>query len=108
MTIGLVALEFGSITVLYHRIVRGSVVPLYPSAAMVGFLIFPTVACVALLVSPSGYPGVARFRMLLDGTIVGASLFVVAWVTLLRDVYSETGVSHLDEFLSIACPIAGA
>jgi diguanylate cyclase len=45
--------------------------------------------------------------MLLDGAIVGASLFVVAWVTLLRDVYSKTGVSRLDEFLSIACPIAG-
>src|ERR1700733_12392629 len=107
MTFGLVALEFGSITVLYHPIVRGSVVPLYPPAAMVGFLIFPLVACVALRVFPSGYPGVARFRMLLDGAIVGASLFVVAWVTLLRDVYSETGVSRLDEFLSIACPTAG-
>ena len=107
MTFGLVALEFGSITVLYHRIVRGSVIPLYPPAAMVGFLIFPLVACVALLIFPSGYPGVARFRMLLDGAIVGASLFVVAWVTLLRAVYPETGVSRLDEFLSIACPIAG-
>ena len=107
MTFGLVALEFGSITVLYHPIVRGSVVPLYPPAAMVGFLIFPLVACVALLVFPSGYPGVARFRILLDGAIVGASLFVVAWVTLLRDVYSATGVSRLDEFLSIASPIAG-
>jgi diguanylate cyclase (GGDEF)-like protein len=107
MTFGLVALEFGSITVLYHRIVRGGVVPLYPPTAMVGFLIFPLVACVALLVFPSGYPGVARFRMLLDGAIVGASLFVVAWVTLLRAVYRETGVSRLDEFLSIACPIAG-
>lgn len=107
MTFGLVALEFGSITVLYHRIVRGSVVPLYPPAAMVGFLIFPLVACVALLVFPSGYPGVARFRVLLDGAIVGASLFVVAWVTLLRAVYPDTGVSRLDEFLSIACPIAG-
>jgi diguanylate cyclase len=107
MTFGLVALEFGSITVLYHRIVRGSVVPLYPPAAMVGFLIFPLVACVALLVFPSGYPGVARFRVLLDGAIVGASLFVVAWVTLLRTLYPETGVSRLDEFLSIACPIAG-
>jgi diguanylate cyclase len=107
MTIGLVALEFGSITVLYHRIGHGNVVPLYPPAAMVGFLIFPLVACVALLVFPSGYPGVARFRVLLDGAIVGASLFVVAWVTLLRGVYSETGVSRLDEVLSIACPIAG-
>jgi hypothetical protein len=43
----------------------------------------------------------------LDGAIVGASLFVVAWVTLLRGVYSATGVNRLDEFLSIACPIAG-
>jgi diguanylate cyclase (GGDEF)-like protein len=106
MTIGLVALEFGSITVLYDKL-RGSVLPLYPPTAMVGFLIFPFVASVALLIFPSGHPGVARFRMLLDGAIVGASLFVVAWVTLLRDVYSATGVSRLDEFLSIACPIAG-
>jgi diguanylate cyclase len=107
MAFGLVALEFGAMTVLYHRLVRGTELPLYPPAAMIGFLIFPTVACVALLIFPSGYPGVARFRMLLDGAIVGASLFVVAWVTLLRDVYSETGVSRLDEFLSIACPTAG-
>jgi diguanylate cyclase len=107
MTFGLVALEFGSITVQYHPIVRGSVVLLYPPAAMIGFLIFPLVACVALLIFPSGYPGVARLRMLLDGAIVGASLFVVAWVTLLRAVYSNTGVGRLDEFLSIACPIAG-
>ncbi len=106
MAIGLVALEFGSITVLYDKL-RGSVLPLYPATAMVGFLIFPLVACVALLIFPSGHPGVARFRILLDGAIVGASLFVVAWVTLLREVYSATGVSRLDEFLSIACPIAG-
>ena len=106
MTIGLVALEFGSIAVVYDRL-RGKVLPLYPPTAMIGFLVFPLVACVALLIFPSGYPGVARFRMLLDGAIVGASLFVVAWVTLLRDVYSATGVSRLDEFLSIACPVAG-
>jgi diguanylate cyclase (GGDEF)-like protein len=107
MAFGLVALEFGAITVLYHRFLRGSVLPLYPPAAMVGFLLFPAVACVALLLFPAGYTGVARFRMLLDGTIVGASLFVVAWVTLLRDAYPAPGVSRLDEFLSIACPIGG-
>jgi diguanylate cyclase len=107
MTIGLAALVVGSAIVQYHQVVRGSGLPLQPPAAMIGFLIFPLVACVALLIFPSGYPGVALFRMLLDGAIVGASLFVVAWVTLLRAVYSETGVSRLDEFLSIACPIAG-
>jgi diguanylate cyclase (GGDEF)-like protein len=106
MAVGLVALEFGSIVVLYDRL-RGSALPLYPATAMIGFLVFPLVACVALLLFPSGNPGVARFRMLLDGAIVGASLFVVAWVTLLRDVYAATGVGRLDEFLSIACPIAG-
>lgn len=106
MTVGLAALEFGSIAVLYDQL-RGSVLPLYPPTAMVAFLIFPLVACIALLIFPSGYPGVVRFRMLLDGAIVGASLFVVAWVTLLRGVYSATGVSRLDEYLSIACPIAG-
>ena len=106
MTVGLVALEFGSIAVLHDRL-RGSVLPSYPPTAMVGFLIFPLVACVALIIFPSGYPGVVRFRMLLDGAIVGASLFVVAWVTLLRDVYSASGVSRVDEMLSIACPIAG-
>src|SRR5947209_3795772 len=75
--------------------------------AVAAFLVFPLVACIALLIFPSGYLGVVRFRMLLDGAIVGASLFVVAWVTLLRGVYSATGVSRLDEYLSIACPIAG-
>jgi diguanylate cyclase len=108
MTFGLVALVFGAMTVLlYHRLSRGTVQPLYPPTAMTAFLLFPTVACVALLIFPSGYSGVARFRMLLDGAIVGASLFVVAWMTLLRDAYPTAGVSRLDEFLSIACPVGG-
>jgi diguanylate cyclase (GGDEF)-like protein len=107
MTFGLVALVFGAMTVVYHRFFRGTVLPLYPPAAMIAFLLFPSVACVALLLFPSGYSGVARFRMLLDGAIVGASLFVVAWMTLLRDAYPTAGVSRLDEFLSIACPIGG-
>jgi hypothetical protein len=108
MTFGLVALVFGAMTVLfYQRVFRGTVLPLYPPTAMIAFLLFPTVACVAMLIFPSGYSGVARFRMLLDGAIVGASLFVVAWMTLLRDAYPTAGVSRLDEILSIACPIGG-
>lgn len=106
MAVGLVVLECGSVAVLYDQL-RGTVLPMYPPTAMVGFLIFPLVACAALIIFPSGHIGVARFRMLLDGAIVGASLFVVAWVTLLRGVYFATGVSRLDELLSIACPIAG-
>lgn len=108
MTLGLVALEFGAMTVLFHRYWRGSVYPLYPPAAMVGYLILPFVVCVAVLIFPVGYPGVARVRMVLDGAIVAASLFVVAWVTLLRDVYSSTRVGGVDKLLSIACPVSGS
>jgi diguanylate cyclase len=107
MTFGLVALVFGAMAVVYHRFFLGNDLTLYPPTAMIAFLLFPTIACVALLIFPSGYSGVARFRMLLDGAIVGASLFVVAWMTLLRDAYPTAGVSRLDEFLSIASPIGG-
>ena len=107
MTVGLVALELGSMTSIYHRFWHGSVQPMYPPGAMIAFFVFPLVACVALLVFPAGYSGVARFRMVLDGAIVAASLFVVAWIAVLRDVYSPTGVDTVDELLSIACPVSG-
>jgi diguanylate cyclase len=94
MTVGLTAWSFSEIAVLYHRFWRGSVLPLYPSAANVGFLLFPAAACIAMLVFPAGYPGGARLRMALDGAIVAASLFVVAWVVVLRQTYAPTDVNR--------------
>jgi diguanylate cyclase (GGDEF)-like protein len=107
MTAGLVGLELSAIAVVYHRFLRGNVQTLYPMSGMIGFLAFPVVACVAFVVFPAGYPGLARLRMVLDAAIVAGALFVVAWVTLLRDVYSSTGVSGVDQFISIACPASG-
>jgi diguanylate cyclase (GGDEF)-like protein len=107
MTTGLVGLELSAIAVVYHRFLRGNVHTLYPMSGMIGFLAFPLVACVAFMVFPAGYPGLARVRMVLDAAIVAGALFVVAWVTLLRDVYSSTGVSGVDQFISIACPASG-
>jgi diguanylate cyclase (GGDEF)-like protein len=107
MTVGLVGLELSAIAVVYHRFLRGNVHTLYPMSGMVGFFAFPLVACVAYLVFPAGYPGLARLRMVLDAAIVAGALFVVAWVTLLRGVYSSTGVSGVDQFISIACPASG-
>ena len=107
MTAGLVGLELSAIAVVYHRFLRGNVYTLYPMSGMIGFLAFPLVACVAFMVFPAGYPGLARVRMVLDAAIVAGALFVVAWVTLLRDVYSSTGVSGVDQFISIACPASG-
>jgi diguanylate cyclase len=94
MTVGLTAWSFSEIAALYHRFWRGIALPLYPSAANVGFLLFPVAACVAMLVFPAGYPGGARLRMALDGGIVAASLFVVAWVVVLRQTYAPTDVNR--------------
>jgi diguanylate cyclase (GGDEF)-like protein len=107
LTVGLAGLELSAISAVYHRFLRGNIHTLYPMSGMIGFLAFPVVACVAFVVFPAGYPGLARLRMVLDAAIVAGALFVVAWVTLLRDVYSSTAVSGVDQFVSIACPASG-
>jgi hypothetical protein len=69
MTVSLVGLELSATAVVYHRFLRGNVHTVYPTSGMVGFLAFPSVACVAFLVFPAGYPGLARLRMMLDAAI---------------------------------------
>jgi diguanylate cyclase len=104
MTVGLAGWAFAEVVVVYYRYWRASLHPLYPAAANIGFLLFPVAACIALLVFPVGYPGGARFRMVLDGAIVAASLFVVAWVVVLRQTYAATGVTGSAALLSLAYP----
>jgi len=104
MTIGLAGWLFAEVMVTYHRYWDASLYPLYPSAANIGFLFFPVATCIAMLVFPVGYPGGARFRMVLDGAIVAASLFVVAWVVVLRETYAATGVKGSAALLSLAYP----
>jgi diguanylate cyclase (GGDEF)-like protein len=91
--------------VIYHRYWRGTLHPLFPAAANAGFLLFPIAACIAMLVFPAGYPGRVRFRMMLDGAIVAASLFVVAWVAVLRQTYAATGVKGSAALVSLAYPV---
>jgi diguanylate cyclase len=106
MSVGLAAWTFSELVAVYHRIWLGNVHPLYPSVANVGFLLFPVGACVAMLVLPSGYPGGNWFRMVLDGAIVAAALFVVSWVVLLRQAYAATGVKNSAAIVSLAYPVA--
>jgi len=106
MTVGLAAWASGEIAVIYNRLWLGRVQPLYPSAANVAFLLFPVAACIAMLVFPAGYPGGVRFRMVLDGAIVAAALFVVSWVVVLRQAYAATGVQNSAAFVSLAYPVS--
>jgi diguanylate cyclase len=106
MTIGPAAWSLSELVVIYHRYWLGSVHPLYPSAANAGFLLFPVAACLAMLVFPAGYPGGSRFRMALDGAIIAVSLFVVAWVTVLRETYSAAEVKNPGTLFSLAYPVS--
>jgi diguanylate cyclase len=106
MTVGLAAWVFGELAVIYHRFWLGNLHPLYPSAANIGFLLFPVSACAAMLVFPFGYPSGTRFRMVLDGAIVAASLFVVAWVSVLRQTYAATGVKSSAALWALVYPVS--
>ncbi|MDT5317780.1 MAG: diguanylate cyclase [Mycobacterium sp.] len=106
MAVGLAAWTFSELVAVYHRVWLGTVHPLYPSGANVGFLLFPVAACVAMLVLPAGYPGGNWFRILLDGAIVAAALFVVSWVVVLRQAYAATGVKNSAAIVSLAYPVS--
>ena len=109
MASGLLILEVSAASIIYHRFVIGSDAPMYPTMAMAGFALCPLISALAMLIFPAGYPRVARIRMLLDGAIVAASLFVVAWEALLRDVYASVGEDgySFSDFLSLTCPGTG-
>src|ERR1700722_4358574 len=106
MTAGLAAWTLSELVVVYHRVWLGSVHPVYPAAANAGFLLFPVAACVAMLVLPAGYPGGNWFRILLDGAIVAAALFVVSWVVVLRHAYAATGGKNSAAIVSLAYPVS--
>ena len=104
MTIGLAVWACAEVVVAHDRYWRGGDYPFSPSVVNVGFLLFPVAACIAMLVFPVGYPGATWFRMVLDGAIVAASLFVVAWVVVLRDSYAATGLRGSATQWSLAYP----
>ena len=106
MTVGLAAWTFSELVTVYHRVWLGSVHPSYPSAANAGFLLFPVAACVAMLVLPTGYPGGNWVRIVLDGAIVAAAIFVVSWVLVLRHAYAATGVKNSAAIVSLAYPVS--
>jgi diguanylate cyclase len=106
MAIGLAAWTFSELVVVYHRVWIGNVHPLYPSVANAGFLLFPVAACTAMLVLPAGYPGGNWFRILLDGAIVAAAIFVVSWVVVLRQAYAAAGVKNSAAIVSLAYPVS--
>ena len=88
----------------YYELVVGRDTP-FPSLADAGFLVFPVLGLVGLLVRPSSaFAGQGRLRVTLDAVLVAASLFIVSWGTALGEVYKAGADSTFAAVVSLAYP----
>ena len=105
MTMGLLAWAAGEAIWGYYEVwLRYEQAP-FPSWADVGYLL-STVGFVAsvLLLSPAEQ-GQSRKRLLLDGVLVAASVFLVSWVLVLDNLFHSGFESSLAFAVSVAYPI---
>jgi len=77
----------------------------FASVADVGFIVFPIATCVALLLLPVGPGGPSTMRLLMDGLVVAGSLFLIAWIVVLRDVFEAGGTDPVVFAVRLAYPI---
>src|SRR3954470_16879293 len=106
LSVGNGAWAAGQVVWSYYEVVLDREVP-FPSLADVGFLLFPLLAAVGLVIwlGTQGDQLAARGRDLLDGAIIAVSLLVLSWVTTLGSVVAEGGDSWFSLTLSLAYPI---
>jgi hypothetical protein len=106
MTVGLLGWAVGEVIWSYYELVRGDEQAPYPSLGDAFYLLYPVGAGVAVVLLSTGNSGRSRIRLILDGVIIAASLFVVSWVSVLESVFHAGGSSHLALAMSLAYPVA--
>jgi diguanylate cyclase len=90
----------------FYEVVAGQEVP-FPSLADLGFLAFPLVGGVGLLIwsGAQGHQALARGRDLMDGAIIAVSLLVLSWVTVMAPIVETSGGFGFSLVLSLAYPL---
>ena len=105
MIAGLTGWAAGAIVTGYFQIGLGYERAPFPSWADAGHLLFPIGAgATVLLLAPSDR-GQTRTRLVLDGVIVAASVFLVSWVTVLEGVF-RSGIETRVMWMALAYPLA--
>jgi diguanylate cyclase len=96
----------GQVVWSFYEVVLGQEVP-FPSLADIGFLAFPLVGGVGLLVwsAAQGHQALARGRDLMDGAIIAVSLAVLSWVTVMAPIVEASGGFGFSLVLSLAYPL---
>jgi diguanylate cyclase (GGDEF)-like protein len=90
----------------YYEVVVGQEVP-FPSLADIGFLAFPLIGGVGLLIwsGGQGHQALARGRDLMDGAIIAVSLLVLSWVAVMAPIVEASGGFGFSLVLSLAYPL---
>jgi diguanylate cyclase (GGDEF)-like protein len=102
---GLAAWGVGELLWSYYELIGSQDTP-FPSPADIGYLLFPALVLTGLLVRPSAaFAGRGRFRILLDGTMVAGSLFIVSWSTTLGAVFAAGASTTLALVTGLAYPV---
>src|SRR6478609_8754953 len=106
MTAGLLGWAIGEVIWSYYELVLGYEQSPYPSLADAFYLMYPVGAGVAVVLLSTSKTGRSRIRLVLDGSIVAASLFVVSWISVIENVFRAGGESHLALAVLLAYPVA--
>lgn len=102
LTVGLLGWAVGDAIWAYYELVLDRFP--FPSPADAAYLILPLGACAAMLLFPTARSAQSQVRLVLDGVIVAASLFLVSWLTILQPVYEAGAESGLAMVISLAYP----
>lgn len=78
----------------------------FPSVADACYLMFPLGMLVALLLFPGGRGRQSQGRLVLDGVIMGGSLLIVSWVTVMQSAYTTGAESWPRLVVSLAYPLS--
>ncbi|WP_297645832.1 EAL domain-containing protein [Pseudonocardia sp.] len=78
----------------------------YPSAADIGYLVFPVAALVGLVFLAPDASGFAAPRRVLDALMVGCALGVLSWIAVLERIVRSADGSGFALSVSLAYPVA--
>lgn len=76
----------------------------FPSWGEVAYMLFVPAMATGLLLFPSGRSWRGQGRVILDGTILTLSFFLIAWLAVLRTLWRNGGVSGLRFAVELAYP----
>lgn len=86
----------------YYSFVDGRVP--YPSWADLFYVLYVPFIAAGMLFFPSVRTWRDRSRLIFDGTVVTGALFLVAWLTVMRSIWTQRGGGHLEFALSMFYP----